>query len=53
MEFMAPQQFSQDLVQEVVYESRGHEVSVRTGILKAFTYRVVNEIVKNYYSDTR
>ena len=50
MGFDNPEHISQNLVQQVVNELRGGEKSVSTGTSAARTSRVLDEIVKDYYS---
>lgn len=51
MEFNNPQHISQNLVQQVVNELRGVETCVSTGISAARTNWVLDEMVKNYYTE--
>ena len=50
MKFTNPQHISQNLVQQVVNELRGVGKCVSTGTSAARTSKVLDKIVKNYYS---
>ncbi len=50
MEFTNPEHISQNLVQQVIGELRGEGKCVSTGVSAARTNWVLDEMVKNYYS---
>jgi predicted dehydrogenase len=49
--FVNPEHIQQNLVQQIVDTLRGHATCVSTGETAARTSRVLDEMVKNYYSD--